>query len=431
MGASDAIFKMICNILSIYACVRGIELFLVPRHRGWKVSAPFYIGIWLVNSLFYALDAGIRLTNLSFLVCFMTLAVFLYEGSWKRKALAVLAMLGTGIVLEDIVWIVSSMFGNPVESAVLGCLCSGILELFLVVLIEKLLSLDRYAVLPLSGYVSISILSIGSMVLAEIITEEVGSHELSMTALSILCIVNISTYHIYHKIAESHKKDLQRAFLLQENQMYAKQLELLQQSQQYVRVLRHDMKNHMLLLNTYLEKGEYEKAREYAGSLSESHGMAQEYVRTGNMEVDSLLNYKLDLICRQTGCIPRLSVKIPKETVVAEVDLNVILGNLLDNAAEAIERADEKYLELQMRYDRNVLYISIYNSYDGKLELDKKGRFLTRKARKEEHGIGLESVKLVLGKYGGKMRLSHENCIFKADLVLFGKAAVGEEKGLL
>ena len=77
------------------------------------------------------------------------------------------------------------------------------------------------------------------------------------------------------------------------------------------------------------------------------------------MEVDSLLNYKLELICRRTGCIPRLSVKVPREPIMAEVDLNVILGNLLDNAAEAVEMADEKYLELQMRYDRNVLYISI------------------------------------------------------------------------
>ena len=193
MRAADAIFNMICNILSVYACVRGMELFLVPRHRGWKVSAPLYIGAWLVNSLFYVLGAGISLTSLSFWLCFMTLAIFLYEGGWKRKALAVLVMMGTGIVLEDIVWIVSSVLGNPVENAALGCLCSGILLLFLIVLIEKLLSLDRYAVLPLNGYVSVSILSVGSIVLAEIITEEVGSHELSMTALSILCIVNIST----------------------------------------------------------------------------------------------------------------------------------------------------------------------------------------------------------------------------------------------
>ena len=66
MGAADAIFNMICNILSIYACVRGMEIFLVPRHRGWMVSVPLYIGTWLVNSMLYVLGAGINLTSLSF-----------------------------------------------------------------------------------------------------------------------------------------------------------------------------------------------------------------------------------------------------------------------------------------------------------------------------------------------------------------------------
>ncbi len=418
MGVADILFNMICNILSVYGTIRGMELFLTSRHRKWQVSVPLYIGAWLVNSLCFV-STNIRLTNLSFFLCFMTIAAFLYEGGWKRKVLAVLAMMGTGIILEDIVWVIISMMGDPVENVALGCLCAGVLMLFLVVLIEKLLSLDRYAVLPFSGYVSISILSIGSVILAEIITEEVGSYELAMTALSIICIVDISTYHIYHKIAENHKKDMQRAILLQENQMYAKQLELLQQSGQYVRALRHDMKNHMLLLGTYLGKAEYEKAREYAESLAESHGMAQEYVGTGNLGVDSLLNYKLDLICRQSGCIPHLSVEIPRESVIPEVDLNVILGNLLDNAAEGIAGADEKYLELQMRYDRNVLYISVYNSFDGKVELDKRGRLLTRKAGKEGHGIGLESVGLVVKKYDGILKTSHENCIFKVDLMLY------------
>ncbi len=430
MGVSDAIFNMIFNILSIYACVRGMELFLVPRHREWNIALPFYIGVWLVTSLSYVLGAGIRLTNLSFVLGFMTLAFFLYEGSWKRKALAALTVMGTVIVLEDIVWVISSIMGSPVENVALGCLRSGILELFFVALIEKLLSLHRYAAFPLNGYVSISILSVGSMILAEIITEEVGSYELSMTALSIICIVNISTYHIYHKIAENYKKDMHRAALLQENQMYAKQLELLQQSQQHARILRHDMKNHMLLLGAYLEKGEYGKAREYADSLAECPRTVQEYVRTGNMGVDSLLNYKLDMICRHTGCIPQLSVGIPGEPFMPEADLNIILGNLLDNAAEGIEGADEKYLDLQMRYERNVLYISIYNSYDGQVELDKNGRFRTRKVRKEGHGIGLESVEFVLKKYGGKLMISHENCIFKADLMLYAQAAAREEKEL-
>ncbi len=299
--------------------------------------------------------------------------------------------------------------------------------MFIVVLTEKLLSFDRYAVLPAGGYLSIGILSAGSVAVAEIITEEVHSHELSMIALSIICILNISTYYIYHKIAESYKKDLQRSMLLQENRMYAKQLEILLQSQEYVRIFRHDMKNHMQLIHTWLENGEYGKAMEYVGKLGEKHGIAQEYVKTENIEVDSILNYKLDLICRRIKCVPQIYIDIPREPVMSEVDMNIILGNLLDNAAEAMERAEEKYLNLQMTYFKNIMYISLYNSYDGKLEFGKDGKIRTRKADGNEHGIGLRSIELVVKKYDGAIKISHENCIFKVDLVLYTKAAVGNE----
>ena len=67
------------------------------------------------------------------------------------------------------------------------------------------------------------------------------------------------------------------------------------------------------------------------------------------MEVDSLLNYKLELICRRTGCIPRLSVKVPREPIMAEGDLKDILGELLDNAAGGVEMGGEKCMGLQMR----------------------------------------------------------------------------------
>lgn len=291
-------------------------------------------------------------------------------------------------------------------------------------LIEKLLSFDRYAVLPVGGYISIGILSAGSVVVAEIITEEVHSHEWSMTALSIICVMNISAYYIYHKIAESYKKDLQRTMLLQENRMYAKQLEVLRQSQEYVRVFRHDMKNHMQLIQTWLENGEYGRAREYVGKLGGKHGVGQEYVRTENMEVDSILNYKLDSICRHTKCIPEIYIDIPRESVIPEVDLNIILGNLLDNAAEAMEKAEEKYLNLQMTFYKNILYISLYNSFDGKLNLDKGGKIQTRKENGSEHGFGLRSIELAVKKYDGAVKISHENCIFKVDLILYTQATV-------
>ena len=66
------------------------------------------------------------------------------------------------------------------------------------------------------GYINIILLSVASVILAEIVTEEVHNYKLSMIALNMICILNISTYYIYRKIAENHKRDLQRTILIQE-----------------------------------------------------------------------------------------------------------------------------------------------------------------------------------------------------------------------
>ena len=50
------------------------------------------------------------------------------------------------------------------------------------------------------------------------------------------------------------------------------------------------------MISSYLEKGEYEKAADYIESMEELQSVKGEYVKTGNVAVDSILNYKLEVI---------------------------------------------------------------------------------------------------------------------------------------
>ncbi len=418
---------MIYNILSVYVGVRIIELFLIRNYRRQKMAIFLYSGTWLINSIVSILDCGIIFTRISIVLCFIILAFFLYEGDWKIKVVAVTSSIVMGIIVENIVWMFSNTINKPIVNEALGCLCSGILEMLIVILIEKLLSLEHYTVIPIYGYINIILLSVASVILAEIVTEEVHNYKLSMIALNMICILNISTYYIYRKIAENHKRDLQRTILIQENQMYTNQLKIMQQSQQYIRILRHDMKNHLQLIKLYLSEGEYEKAMGYCGKLEEEKEITKEYVRTGNITVDSILNYKLNYICRKFKCEIICSIDIPSESVISEVDLNIILGNLLDNAADALAKVEKKILDIKIKYERGILYISIYNSYNGKIIVDKRGKLLTGKLEKENHGLGLESVERIVKKYNGISKISYEEHIFKIDIMLYKRNAVENE----
>ncbi len=85
-----------------------------------------------------------------------------------------------GIIVENIVWMFFNTINKPIVNEALGCLCSGILEMLIVILIEKLLSLEHYTVIPIYGYINIILLSVASVILAEIVTEEVHNYKLSM-----------------------------------------------------------------------------------------------------------------------------------------------------------------------------------------------------------------------------------------------------------
>ena len=150
------------------------------------------------------------------------------------------------------------------------------------------------------------------------------------------------------------------------------------------------------MISSYLEKGEYEKAADYIESMEELQSVKGEYVKTGNVAVDSILNYKLEVIERQTGCKPQLQIDIPCESMISEADLNIVLGNLLDNAGEALQKSDEKHLDIRLKYERGILYLSIYNSFDGVVYKSSNSKFKTRKRDDVKHGYGLQSVERVV-----------------------------------
>lgn len=419
MEIYETIFRFLYNILSVYVGYRTIELFLISKKIKWEKKFCLYFIVWLINSLLYVFSTGIIVVRISIIIGYLCFAFILYKGSWKMKILATVGAFALGLISEDVVWIFSNLIGKPIEEEAMGCLCSGIFALLLLLLLERLKVFTKRASIPASGCWNLILLFLGSVFLAEIVTERMESYEWTMISLELICMINLGTYHIYHKVVENYEERIEKTEILQKNRMYLKQLEILQQSRQNIRILRHDLKNHLQLISSYLEKGEYEKAADYIESMEELQSVKGEYVKTGNVAVDSILNYKLEVIERQTGCKPQLQIDIPCESMISEADLNIVLGNLLDNAGEALQKSDEKHLDIRLKYERGILYLSIYNSFDGVVYKSSNSKFKTRKRDDVKHGYGLQSVERVVKKYSGIMRITHDEQMFCVDLYFY------------
>lgn len=418
MTVYDALFSLIFNMLSIYINIRVIKLFLPAKITKDTITIPIYAGVWLFNWLVYYFINIQNLTTISLFVGLMIATCVIFEGGIGKKLAVVAISMASCIITENVVWEMCNRGLLPVESEVVGCLCSVVLEFLIILVIEKSIRLDRYAKLPRSSYLNVILMAVGSVILSEIIVVPERSNDIIMFGLGIICLLNISTYYIYEKISESYCQNLKNAAMQKQIEMYAKQFEIIAQTQDNLKAVRHDMKNHISLINTYLQNQEYKKAGEYAQKLCESVDTANEYVRTGNIEVDSILNYKLERIDKDIGCQTKIEVDVPNQPFIPDFDLNIILGNLLDNAMEALGKAEKKYLSIELKFSKGALYISIYNSYNGYL-CKKNRRILSSKEDIDSHGIGLANVERIVKKYNGVMKINHEGEMFEVDIIIY------------
>ena len=139
-----------------------------------------------------------------------------------------------------------------------------------------------------------------------------------------------------------------------------------------------------------------------------------------NETVNILVGY-WQPIFERLGAQPEYRIDIGTENPIDPLDLTAILGNLLANAAEALERLAPdapRLLRLALVHQGDTLFLTADNSYDGELHYDADGNLLSSKRGCTERGIGMESIRTSLARYDGTMEISPEDDLFAVSIVL-------------
>jgi len=180
--------------------------------------------------------------------------------------------------------------------------------------------------------------------------------------------------------------------------------------------LRHDMKNHIIALLGLFESKEWEKMGEYLRNM-ENSGVKDGGEITGNKAVDALL-YQKRKRAEKENVKWECDVQIPKVCCMNEFDLCVLFGNILDNALEACERLgvdNGGFINIQAKPVKKCFLLEVKNSMDRR---EKYTKGFTNKENKKGHGIGLQNVGDVVGKYNGAMNIEAENGIFVISILI-------------
>lgn len=204
--------------------------------------------------------------------------------------------------------------------------------------------------------------------------------------------------------------------LRQNLKAYVSQLEVISKSTAHIKALRHDMKHHMNEIQILAGKNGVEGIRRYISSMQEYLKTPDEIIESGDVEIDSLLNYMLAK-ARKEQISVRTEVRL-SDISRHSFDINIILGNLLENAIEAARQTEEKKLTVAIREEKGVLKIHIENSYNGILQ-QKGTKFLTTKKDSDLHGLGLGNVENIVRKYHGEMKIEKRDNMFSVRILLY------------
>lgn len=372
----------------------------------WNVCSYAFIENPLINGL-------CSLTINFFALC------ILYTGNLRAKVILAFVVVVLGIISEVLVVFGMALFNIQIDNNMqdengllfIGNAISKIICFIFVKMITFISGKQKHVKIALSEWIDIFLVPIGSVLIIYIVerNDNFRIDIWKVVFFGILLAINLATYYVYQKVQENALETINQELLRQQNEYYKARYAETQKQWENLRKIKHNMVNNYVLELSYLENKRYEELEDVyvkaIGSLKEQKNI----VDTGNIGVDSIINYKMET-AKELGIKIKQEIKIGPQVCISNEDLNVLLGNLFDNAIEAVSKVPEgkRMIDFKISSDETALLFEISNTYDGVITKNQKGEIVTTKADSGNHGIGLKAVQEIVNRYAGKFSMEQE-----------------------
>ncbi len=194
--------------------------------------------------------------------------------------------------------------------------------------------------------------------------------------------------------------------LLQQLDDMDQTIEAMEDLNNTLRAQRHDFLNHLQVVYSLMEMKEYKEANDYIERVYGSIASVGRVLRTANPAINALLQVKLG-VCEKAGIQVTLDIRSAwKDLSIPGWEMCKVLGNLLDNAIDALQEVSDRRLTLTLTENLKAFRFSVKNSgpmIPLKLQASIFQPGITTKAA--GHGMGLYIVRRTLQEWGGDIQL--------------------------
>lgn len=187
------------------------------------------------------------------------------------------------------------------------------------------------------------------------------------------------------------------------------------ETEERIRIERHDLRHRLNTISEMLQKGEYDLAKEYIAASCESFENTSSERYCSNPVLDAVFSSYFKLATSK-GIAIESHLAVPEELHVDAVQLSTAIANALENAINACAELDEGKRVIKCKcVNRPQLMFQISNPFKGEIIFDASGNPVSAE---KEHGIGTRSILNFCEKNGAFADFKAEDNWFYLRIVL-------------
>lgn len=222
----------------------------------------------------------------------------------------------------------------------------------------------------------------------------------------VFLLINFTTFYVNTGLNnKNHElKILQEEY--NKNKAELSEYELLADKYENTKIMRHDFHKQLDALKELIGEDNI-RAKEYMRQMEFSQRELDYAQYTDNKILNILFAQKVKE-SHKSGAELHIQSTKPTLSFISDIDTVAIFSNMLDNAIEAAEKADNKEIYVDL-YTVNNAYAAVrIENYTDKEPVVLDGVLSTQKQDAELHGMGIKSINNALKKYNSELSWSYD-----------------------
>lgn len=392
-------------------------------YGGFCASVPVLACIW------YVVDwaSCVRMAAFTLYMCFIVFAFWLSRDSacLKIYKLALVFYLMAVFVIGGLE-ISIIFFGRNVWADVIA-------RIVIITLLALLI--DKYLKEPMKGFGNYveqeaDTFSVAAMILCILLgigyilnpglNKEMTLHRIYQVVINFLLtgMLQLLVFRFYLHIGKEKEYEREKQLIQMNYRLLECQLEILEESVESGRRIRHDARHHNAVIAEYVRRGQQEELLQYLKEYEEEITQGIPEMICANTAVNNILA-AYTRKARNEGIKVMLDAQVGRNLKFPSLDLVAILANAYENAIyacmEVKKYSDEQecFIDLMLKKKKNKLIITCKNTCRMETEL-KDGK------PKSEFtgGIGVSSIIRTAEKYAGEYDFKNDNGVFVFRLIM-------------